>query len=126
MAPDADATAGTPKGWHDLEAVLAEEPVATLLAAYLALSVHGPVTSRLCVLAIASRHHGTGLLPNAGCVVGASADGGQATSPTEGAYPRTMSRGRCRARPTAHRVRSGRRARGASAPPRARAGRVAR
>src|SRR3954451_7347388 len=36
MAPDADATAGPPQGWHDLEAVLAEEPVATLLAAYLA------------------------------------------------------------------------------------------
>src|SRR3954451_21091890 len=35
MAPDADATAGPPQGWHDLEAVLAEEPVATLLAAYL-------------------------------------------------------------------------------------------
>src|SRR3954452_3509199 len=35
MAPDADATAGAPQGWHDLEAVLAEEPVATLLAAYL-------------------------------------------------------------------------------------------
>src|SRR3954469_19971036 len=35
MAPDADATAGPPPGWHDLEAVLAEEPVATLLAAYL-------------------------------------------------------------------------------------------
>src|SRR3954454_6342844 len=35
MAPDTDATAGTPKGWHDLKAVLAEEPVATLLAAYL-------------------------------------------------------------------------------------------
>src|SRR4051812_4238531 len=36
MAPDADATAGPPQGWHDLEAVLAEEPVARLLAAYLA------------------------------------------------------------------------------------------
>src|SRR5436309_318277 len=36
MALDADATAGTPKGWHDLEAVLAEEPVARLMAAYLA------------------------------------------------------------------------------------------
>src|SRR4051794_16409150 len=35
MAPDADATAGPPQGWHDLEAVLAEEPVARLLAAYL-------------------------------------------------------------------------------------------
>src|SRR3954470_18939070 len=35
MAPDTDATAGTPKGWHDLKAVLAEEPVARLLAAYL-------------------------------------------------------------------------------------------
>src|SRR3954470_22106971 len=38
MAPDTDATAGTPKGWHDLKAVLAEEPVATLLAAYLAVA----------------------------------------------------------------------------------------
>src|SRR3954471_21526923 len=37
MAPDADATAGPPQGWHDLEAVLAEEPVARLLAAYLAV-----------------------------------------------------------------------------------------
>src|SRR4051794_35375303 len=36
MAPDADATAGASQGWHDLEAVLAEEPAATLLAAYLA------------------------------------------------------------------------------------------
>src|SRR4051794_22862399 len=36
MAPDTDATAGTPKSWHDLEAVLAEEPAATLLSAYLA------------------------------------------------------------------------------------------
>src|SRR3954452_19542253 len=35
MAPDADATAGPPQGWHDLEAVLAEEPVAKLMAAYL-------------------------------------------------------------------------------------------
>src|SRR3954451_14555270 len=35
MAPDADATAGAPQGWHDLKAVLAEEPVARLLAAYL-------------------------------------------------------------------------------------------
>src|SRR4051812_47216702 len=35
MAPDADATAGASQGWHDLEAVLAEEPAATLLAAYL-------------------------------------------------------------------------------------------
>src|SRR4051812_12565016 len=35
MAPDADATAGPPQGGHDLEAVLAEEPVARLLAAYL-------------------------------------------------------------------------------------------
>src|SRR3954447_18323835 len=38
MAPDADATAGPPQGWHDLEAVLAEEPVATLLAAYLVVA----------------------------------------------------------------------------------------
>src|SRR4051812_15366045 len=38
MAPDADATAGASQGWHDLEAVLAEEPAATLLAAYLARS----------------------------------------------------------------------------------------
>jgi hypothetical protein len=37
MAPDVDATAGTPKGWDDLEAILAEEPAATLLAAYLAV-----------------------------------------------------------------------------------------
>src|SRR3954451_20934228 len=37
MAPDADATAGASQGWHDLEAVLAKEPAATLLAAYLAL-----------------------------------------------------------------------------------------
>src|SRR4051794_37864295 len=36
MAPDVDATAGTPKGWHDLEAILAEGPVAALLATYLA------------------------------------------------------------------------------------------
>src|SRR3954447_6521561 len=36
MAPDVDATAGTPKGWYDLEAVLAEKPVAALLATYLA------------------------------------------------------------------------------------------
>src|SRR3954454_7414288 len=35
MAPGADATAGASQGWHDLEAVLAEEPAATLLAAYL-------------------------------------------------------------------------------------------
>src|SRR4051795_1183011 len=35
MAPDADATAGASQGWHDLEAVLAEEPAAKLLAAYL-------------------------------------------------------------------------------------------
>src|SRR4051812_35067546 len=35
MAPDADATAGASQGWYDLEAVLAEEPAATLLAAYL-------------------------------------------------------------------------------------------
>src|SRR4051812_43134125 len=35
MAPNADATAGASQGWHDLEAVLAEEPAATLLAAYL-------------------------------------------------------------------------------------------
>src|SRR4051794_10555461 len=35
MAPDADATAGASQGWHDLEAVLAKEPAATLLAAYL-------------------------------------------------------------------------------------------
>src|SRR3954449_528181 len=40
MAPDADATAGASQGWHDLEAVLAEEPAATLLAAYLALLWH--------------------------------------------------------------------------------------
>src|SRR4051812_16125974 len=39
MAPDADATAGASQGWHDLEAVLAEEPAATLLAAYLAAAV---------------------------------------------------------------------------------------
>src|SRR5918993_5262168 len=37
MAPDVDATAGTPKGWHNLEAVLAEGPVAALLATYLGL-----------------------------------------------------------------------------------------
>src|SRR3954470_9833012 len=36
MAPDVDATAGTPKGWYGLEAVLAERPVAALLATYLA------------------------------------------------------------------------------------------
>src|SRR3954451_4212457 len=35
MAPDVDATAGTPKGWYGLEAVLAEKPVAALLATYL-------------------------------------------------------------------------------------------
>src|SRR3954447_24391204 len=35
MAPNADATAGASQGWHDLEAVLAEEPAATLLPAYL-------------------------------------------------------------------------------------------
>src|SRR3954469_7704201 len=35
MAPDVDATAGTPKSWYDLEAVLAEKPVAALLATYL-------------------------------------------------------------------------------------------
>src|SRR3954454_23026557 len=35
MAPNVDATAGTPKGWHDLDAVLAEEPVARLMATYL-------------------------------------------------------------------------------------------
>src|SRR3954469_17253678 len=35
MAPNADATAGASQGWHDLEAVLAEETAATLLAAYL-------------------------------------------------------------------------------------------
>src|SRR4051795_10501375 len=46
MAPDADATAGTPKGWHDLEAVLAEEPVATLLAAYLASGTRGNLPVR--------------------------------------------------------------------------------
>src|SRR5947209_17456623 len=44
MAPDADATAGTPKGWHDLEAVLAEEPVARLMATYL----DGHRTARAC------------------------------------------------------------------------------
>src|SRR3954470_24564274 len=38
MAPDVDATAGTPKGWHDLEAILVEGPVAALLATYLGLS----------------------------------------------------------------------------------------
>src|SRR4051794_10526063 len=40
MAPDVDATAGTPKGWYGLEAVLAERPVAALLATYLALLWH--------------------------------------------------------------------------------------
>jgi len=40
MAPDVDATAGTPKGWHDLEAILAEGPVAALLATYL-VPLHG-------------------------------------------------------------------------------------
>src|SRR3954469_19921483 len=40
MAPDVDATAGTPKGWYGLEAVLAEKPVAALLATYLALLWH--------------------------------------------------------------------------------------
>src|SRR3954466_16289848 len=39
MAPNADATAGASQGWHDLEAVLAKEPAATLLAAYLAQQV---------------------------------------------------------------------------------------
>ena len=39
MAPDADATAGASQGWHDLEAVLAEEPAATFLAAYLAAAL---------------------------------------------------------------------------------------
>src|SRR5690348_7377118 len=37
MASNADATAGTSKGWHDLEAVLDEELVARLMATYLAL-----------------------------------------------------------------------------------------
>src|SRR3982751_1191608 len=40
MAPDVDATAGTPKSWYDIEAVLAEKPVAALLAPYLALLWH--------------------------------------------------------------------------------------
>src|SRR3954462_11775020 len=35
MAPDVDATAGTPKGRYGLEAVLAERSVAALLATYL-------------------------------------------------------------------------------------------
>src|SRR4051812_12062278 len=43
MAPDVDATAGTPKGWHDLEAILVEGPVAALLATYLdGDRFHGP------------------------------------------------------------------------------------
>src|SRR4051812_7286115 len=48
MAPDADATAGPPQGWHDLEAVLAEEPVATLLAAYLVVCLDemGPLSAK--------------------------------------------------------------------------------
>src|SRR6476659_2542198 len=44
MAPDADATAGASQGWHDLEAVLAEEPAATLLAAYLGRPEPGGAT----------------------------------------------------------------------------------
>src|SRR3954451_3453961 len=36
LAPDADATAGTSQGCHDLDAILAEKPVAALLATYLA------------------------------------------------------------------------------------------
>src|SRR3954452_23137727 len=47
MAPDADATAGTSKGWHDLEAVLAEEPDATLLVAYLAQPLWAPRRSEI-------------------------------------------------------------------------------
>src|SRR3954466_15475959 len=35
LGPDADATAGASQGCHDLEAVLAEKPVAALLATYL-------------------------------------------------------------------------------------------
>src|SRR3954468_18819261 len=35
MASNADATAGTSKGWHDLKAVLAEEPGTRLMATYL-------------------------------------------------------------------------------------------
>src|SRR4051812_14490223 len=41
MASNADATAGRSKGWHDPEAVLAEEPVARLMATYLAHEVGG-------------------------------------------------------------------------------------
>src|ERR1700712_4286548 len=46
MAPDADATAGASQGWHDLEAVLAEEPAATLLAAYLGRRAGRPARRR--------------------------------------------------------------------------------
>src|SRR3954453_14968850 len=52
MAPDADATAGPPQGWHDLEAVLAEEPVARLLAAYLALPWHFRSMARKSSMAV--------------------------------------------------------------------------
>src|SRR5215213_7897074 len=48
MAPDVDATAGTPKGWHDLEAILAEGPVAALLATYLVVA--GPDPERNTVV----------------------------------------------------------------------------
>src|SRR5215218_5821991 len=40
MAPDADTTAGASQGCHDLQTVLAEKPVAELLATYLALPWH--------------------------------------------------------------------------------------
>src|SRR3954462_15329375 len=48
MAPDADATAGPPQGWHDLEAFLAEELVARLLAAYLVVCLDemGPLSAK--------------------------------------------------------------------------------
>src|SRR3954465_11363801 len=43
MASNADATAGTSKGWHDLKAVLPEEPVARLMATYLAARTGSPM-----------------------------------------------------------------------------------
>src|SRR3954454_11008190 len=68
MAPDADATAGASQGWHDLEAVLVEEPAATLLAAYLAIVdqrilVVLDVVAQLCAMRDKApglrRHRGT-------------------------------------------------------------------
>src|SRR3954465_144085 len=69
MAPDVDATAGTPKGWHDLEAILAEGPVAALLATYLVRAGKAqdrrvsrmPSQTRFSVLRRPSRGHSTQL-----------------------------------------------------------------